>query len=385
MNVVHISPHYPAHYSLFAEKLAQRGVNVLGITDQKDEALSPALRKSLVAHYRVDQIDDFDQIRDACRFFQKGWGSLDRVESHLEPWIELEARIREEFGVSGLKPENIQFLKRKFLMKKVFEDARVPTARGTLVESMSQCLDFIGGRYPVFIKPDIGVGASDTYTIRSQDDLERFFREKGPHPYFLEEYLSGVIESFDGLTDRDGTPVFFTSHVFSNDIHRIVHQDENLWYYCFRMIPPDLEEMGKRVVAAAGIREKFFHIEFFRCPDGQLKGLETNIRPPGGLTTHMFNYGHDIDVYDWWASIVAGEPSKRPFERRYHCAYVGRKYNRAYVNSHEAIRERFGGRVVHSQPMNPIEFAVMGNYAYLVRSPDEQEVLEMTRFITAEA
>ena len=31
------------------------------------------------------------------------------------------------------------------------------------------------------------------------------------------------------------------------------------------------------------------------------------MRPPGGLTTDMFNYACDIDIYNAWASIIAGK------------------------------------------------------------------------------
>jgi hypothetical protein len=269
-------------------------------------------------------------------------------------------------------------------MKEIFRKAGVPAARGMVVDSLEGCRSFIGGKYPVFIKPDTGVGAADTYTIQSESDLLSFFAHKGNYPYFMEEYLSGVIESFDGLTDREGEVVFFTSHVFSNDIHKVVKLNENLYYYSQRTLPADLEAMGHRIVLSAGIREKFFHIEFFRLPSGELKGLELNVRPPGGLTTDMFNFACDIDVYDWWASIPAGDESRRPYERKYHCAFVSRKFDRPYRYSHDDLERNLGPALVHHQPMNPIEFAVMGNHGYLVRSPDLEALKKMIRAIVQE-
>ena len=54
-------------------------------------------------------------------------------------------------------------------------------------------------------KPDIGVGAAHTYRINDEAELTRFFEAKPPIDYIMEEFISGVIYSFDGLADRGGT------------------------------------------------------------------------------------------------------------------------------------------------------------------------------------
>ncbi len=385
MNLVYISPHFPAHYSQFVESLARYGVKVFGISDLPDEALDPRLRNAMSGHYKVDRLENYDQVIQACGFFNSHIGRVDRVESHLEPWIELEAVLREEFDITGPKPAELQFIKRKSKMKDLFNRAGVPCARGDLVKTIEQCRKFINGRFPAFIKPDIGVGAADTYTIRSDDDLQNFFNVKQGYDYFIEDFVDGGLVSFDGLTDRDGNIVFYTSHKFSNDIHKVVVHDENVWYYNVKEIPADLEKYGRQIVKTAGVKEKFFHIEFFRKPDQSLLALEINMRPPGGLTTHMFNFSSDIDVYDWWASIMGGKDPKRNFTRRYHCAFVGRKHNRPYRYSHDQLYVKWNHKIAHSQPMNPIEYSVMGHWGYLARSADLEELMEIIKDITWEA
>jgi len=385
MNLLYLSPHYPAHYSQFVESLARHGVKVFGISDVPDEALDPRLRNAMSGHYKVDRLENYDQVKQGCGFFNNHIGRVDRVESHLEPWIELEAVLREEFGITGPKPAELQFIKRKSKMKDLFTRAQVPCARGEVVKSIEQCRKFINGKFPAFIKPDIGVGAADTYTIRTDDDLQKFFNIKQGYDYFIEDFVDGELISFDGLTDQKGNIVFYTSHKFSNDIHKVVVQDENVWYYNYREIAPDLEKFGRQIVKTAGVREKFFHIEFFRKPDKSLLALEINMRPPGGLTTHMFNFSSDIDVYDWWAAIMAGKESKRDYTRRYHCAFVGRKHNRAYRYSHDQLYIKWNHKIAHSQPMNPIEYTVMGHWGYLARSADLDELMEIIKDITWEA
>jgi hypothetical protein len=385
MNLVYLSPHYPAHFSQFVEDLAKYGIRVFGISDLPDEALDSRVKNCLAGHYKVSRLENYDEVLHACDFFSQHLGKIDRVESHLEPWIELEAEIRQRFDVTGFKPADLQFMKRKSKMKDVFVRAGVPVAKGVIVKDLDQCLAFIDEKYPVFIKPDIGVGADDTYTINNIEDLKHFFSVKKSYDYFMEEYVKGDIESFDGMTDKDGNIVFYTSHIFSNDIHNVVKNNENVWYYSVRKLPKDLEEYGRKVVKSAGIKEKFFHIEFFRLADGSIKALEINMRPPGGLSTHMFNFACDIDVYDWWAAMMADQNPVRKYERRYHCAFVGRKHDRSYYYSHDQLYQKWGEKIAHSQPMNPIEYKVMGHWGYLPRSNDEEEIRQIIDDIIREA
>lgn len=384
MNLLYISPHYPAHYSQFVESLATYGVNVLGISDLPDEALDPKLLHSLKGHYRVKNLDSEEQVFAAAEFFNNNFGKIDRVESHLEPWLEIEAKLRDHFGSVGFKSSEISFIKRKSLMHDVFVKAKVPCANGIVIKDYEQCVKFINKKYPVFIKPDIGVGASDTYTIRNEENLKSFFKVKSDYDYYMEEYVSGVIESFDGLTDCDGNIVFCTSHIFNDDIHNLVAKNENCWYYSQRKIPAELEKYGRAVVKAANIREKFFHIEFFKV-NGKYQALEINMRPPGGVTTHMFNFACDIDVYNWWASIVSGNEPNRDYSLKYHCAFVGRKHDRSYKYSHDELYEKWGRQIVHSHPMNPIEYLVMGHWGYLVRSETEDQTMKIIKDIVAES
>ena len=79
-----------------------------------------------------------------------------------------------------------------------------------------------------------------------------------------------------------------------------------------------LEEAGRRTARAFDVRGRFFHFEFFRADrDGGIVALEVNLRPPGGLTTDMFNYANDIDIYREWARVVAHNRFTAAWSRPY--------------------------------------------------------------------
>lgn len=105
------------------------------------------------------------------------------------------------------------------------------------------------------------------------------------------------------------------------------------------------------------------------------------MRPPGGMTTDMFNFANDINVYREWANLLVNNRFSAAVTRPYHCAYIGRKYNRSYAFSHEQILSAFGPKVVHSEQVSGVFSAALGDFGYLVRSPDLEEIYTMASYI----
>ncbi len=161
-----------------------------------------------------------------------------------------------------------------------------------------------------------------------------------------------------------------------------VNHDLVIYYYSLRDIPADLEEAGRKVLKAFGVKERFFHFEFFRTiNEGQIVALEVNIRPPGGLTTDMFNFANDIDIYKEWAQVIVHNRFTAKYERKYHCSYIGRKSNRHYAHSHEEVLQEFEGNIVYHDTMSGVFSAALGDYGYLVRSPELEQIHQMAAFI----
>ena len=56
MNFVFVSPQFPASYWNFCDRLKQRGVTVLGLSDAPYDSLSDQVKNSLTEYYRVDNM-----------------------------------------------------------------------------------------------------------------------------------------------------------------------------------------------------------------------------------------------------------------------------------------------------------------------------------------
>jgi hypothetical protein len=384
MNFVFLSPHFPPNYYRFAVALKDHGVNVLGLADESYDSLRPELKSSLTEYFRVNSMHNYDELVRALGYFTHRYGKLDRIDSHSEYWLETEARLRTDFNMPGIRTDEIDRIKRKSLMRETFVNAGIKVARGAVVRTMEEARELIEQTgYPLVAKPDIGVGAAATYKIQNENELNSFFETKPPVDYLFEEFVNGQIVTFDGLTDRDGTPVFVNSLHYSAGVMETVLNDDLIYYYTLREIPDDLQTLGCRVLEVFDVRERFFHFEFFRQHGtGDLLALEVNMRPPGGLSTDMFNYACDIDVYNAWASIIAGKGYPYPdYTHKYHCCYVGRKSNRSYAHTEQEILSCYGDKISHHESISGVFSAALGNYGYLVRSPELDEILAIAKFI----
>ncbi len=381
MNIVFISPHYPPNFVNFSLQLKKLGANVLGLADEAFENLPTELGWALTEYYRVDSLSNYDQLVRALGYFTHRYGKIDRLDSLNEFWLETEAQLRTDFNIFGIKTNDIMKIKRKSEMKKIFKQVGVDVAAGRKPKNEKEAFEFaeqVG--YPLVAKPDIGVGANATYKIHNDLELQQYLQKK-LSDYILEEFVDGAICTFDGLTDKDGNIVFYTSHIYERGVMETVLERSDVYYYSLREIPPDLELIGRKTVKAFGVRERFFHFEYFRKPDGSLIALEVNIRPPGGLTTDMMNFANDIDVYREWANILINNRFDPIYTRPFHCCYASRRYHFNYFHDHDEIMARYGHLIPHHRTILGAWSVALGNYGYLIRSEDLEEVLEVAHFI----
>jgi hypothetical protein len=95
----------------------------------------------------------------------------------------------------------------------------------------------------------------------------------------------------------------------------------------------------------------------------------------------MFNFANDIDIYREWARVVTHARFTAVGSRPYHVGYVGRKRGKRYTHGPDEILAAFGGLIVHHEEIDSIFRAAIGDYGYLVRSKELEEVLAVARYI----
>ena len=392
MNYVFISPAYPVTCTQFIDRLHMHGVNVLGIGDVPYDTLNDQLKGALMEYYYVDTLEDYDQVYRAVAFFIHKYGRIDWLESLNEYWLPVDARLRTDFNIAvGTREDGIGNLVRKSCMKRVFLDAKIPTARQHIVSDLDAAQAFVKQvGYPVIVKPDIGVGANGAMKINNEEDLLSFYRELPEIPYVMEEFLSGDICTYDAILDADCEPIFESTCTYPPVIDAVLNNDE-IKFYTVAEVPEQLKEFGRKAAKAFGADRRFVHFEFINITKdyegigkaGDYAIMEVNMRPAGGHDPDMMNYAQSIDVFDIYARMVTGDEAAETEEipEHYFCAYAARRDGGSYTHSPEEIAERYGNDIVMQEEMPPIDWPSMGRYVYMTKFKEKEDMEQYFAFV----
>ena len=375
-NFIFISPNFPTNYWQFCAELKKNGLNVLGIGDQPYDELSQELKNSLNEYYKVNSLENYDEVYRAVAFFTYKYGRIDWLESNNAYWLERDAMLRTDFNISsGFHTEDMPRIKYKSKMKEFYTKAGIPVARYHLVDNVENCQDFIKlVGYPVIVKPDNGVGASHTFKLSSDQDLLRFFNEKeADTQYIMEEFIDAEVNSYDAVIDSNGDPMFETGNVTPDSIMDIVNNSDNSIYHIVKNLSEDVRTAGRATVKSFGVKSRFVHFEFFRLlkdhdgmgKKGDVVALEVNMRPCGGFSPDMMNYANSTNVYKIWADMIAFDHSTLPDGKHAYCAYAGRRDGKDFVLSHEQILEKYGDNLKMVDRIPDVLSGAMGNQMYV--------------------
>ena len=393
MNFIFVSPNFPHTYWQFCDRLKNNGINVLGIGDAPYDTLEEPLKAALTEYYKVGNMENYDEMYRAVAYFAFKYGKIDWLESNTEYWLEQDADLRRDFNITtGVQPDELALWKSKSAMKPVYKEAGIPTARNHKVTDIAAAREFLEeiGGFPVIVKPDIGVGAADTWKLENDKDLEWFYDNLPQHPYVMEEFVYGNIYSYDAICNAEGEVLFESSNWFPPSIADMVNKGYDLAYYTTDVVPEQLAKYGRAALKAFKVRSRFVHFEFFRLTEarknlgdiGDFVGLEVNMRPAGGFTPDMMDFAHNTDVYEIWAEMVAHNERRLPdIGGDRFCAYASRRDIHTYVHSHEEILEKYGHCMKMCERMPDVLSGAMGNQFYMSVLDTLEEIEEYNSFI----
>ena len=383
-NFIFLSSNFPVIYWKFCAELKNNGLRVLGIGDCPFDELKQELRDSLHEYYKVGDLENYDEVFRAVAFFTYKYGKIDWLESNNEYWLERDAKLRTEFHITtGFMNGDIDRMKYKSAMKAYYAKAGIPTARYHVVndyESARAFANHVG--YPVIVKPDNGVGASSTYRLAS-DEVLYFFATKDEHVYIMEEMVKGYVRTYDAIIGPGGEPILETGNVTPNSLMDVVNTADNSIYYIVKELPEHMLDIGRRTVKAFGVENRFVHLEYFVLTEdqpglgreGDVIGLEVNMRPAGGYTPDMYNFAYELDVYKIWADMIAFGKNSVPVDRpRHYCAFVGRRDGKNFVMDHNAVMAKYGSNMKMQGRIPDALSGAMANEMYVANFDTEEQL-----------
>ncbi|MCD7813320.1 MAG: ATP-grasp domain-containing protein [Lachnospiraceae bacterium] len=384
-NFIFISPNFPTNYWMFCRELKKNGLNVLGIGDAPYDELTADLKASLNEYYKVSSLENDDEVYRAVAFLIYKHGRIDWLESNNEYWLERDAKLRTDFNIAtGFHVEDIPNVKFKSRMKDFYRKAGIPVARYHMVDTLENCLAFakeVG--YPVVAKPDNGVGASHTFKLENDAQMEQFFELKWPNTtYIMEEFVQGEVNSYDAIIDSKGEPMFETGNVTPESIMDIVNKSENSIFYILKNLPDDTRAAGRATVKSFGVKSRFVHFEFFRLlqdqeglgKKGDLVALEVNMRPSGGVTPDMIDFAHSTDVYKIWADMIAFDRSTMPVGDHAYCVFAGRRDGKDFILSKDDILQKYSTHVKMAERIPDALSGAMGNQMFVAVFDSQKEM-----------
>ena len=393
MDILFLSPGYPAEMPLFVRGLAQVGARVWGVGDQPKEALPEDARKALSGYLPVKSLWDEEATIGAIQNWLGG-RKPDKIECLWEPGMILAAKLRERLGVAGPTVAQTTPLRDKVEMKKVLEAAGVRVPRHGRARTRQEVLthaERIG--FPLILKPVAGAGSDDTYEVRDQAQLDEALRAtQHVQEIIVEEYIEGEEHTYDTVC-ANGEVLFENVGWYRP---KPLVAKLNHWISAQAVCLKDLDapgpkkgrELGRAVLRALGIRDGFTHMEWFHTPKGEAVFGEIGGRPPGSRLVHVMNYACDADLFRAWAEATVHGRLAQPIVKKYNAAVV---FKRAHgpgqrIRAHEGLDrllERHGEHVANLD-LAPVGSAradwkksQVGDGWLVVRHPDLGRALEL--------
>ena len=384
-NFVLISPNFPETYWQFARALRNVGFRVLGVGDQPYVELKQELKDSLHEYYRCNNLDNFNEEKEAVGYFERKYGHIDFLESNNEYWLRKDAKLRDLFSIdTGLREHELDTYQRKSLMKERFQRAGVKVAPFILVSDKESLVKFAEENgFPLFVKPDMGVGAEESFKLSNMQELDDFFAKKQENcQYICERFVSGDIVTFDGIADINSEVIFMASLECPPSISDILHEGSEMFYYSNPFIPESFEKIGRATVKAFELKNRCFHIEFFRVNKkipgfvdvGDIVGLEVNIRTPGGYTPDMHNYANSVNMYQLYANTVADFNPHPICEPKFYCATASRRDNATYFYSDDEVLRTFEKNICGNGRYPKVLAGVMGDKFFMAKFTNLKDV-----------
>ncbi len=399
MNVLLLSPGYPADMPEFARGLAECGARVYGVGDSPAQTLPELVRRSLTHYVEVRSLWRTEALIQELISHLRGV-QLDRIECLWEPGILLAAQLRERFGIPGMDVAQANLFRDKEAMKHALDEAGIRTPRHHKVDSIAgawEAAERVG--YPLIVKPIAGAGSADTYRIDSADELRNVLPKLRHVPQIsVEEFVDGEEYTYDTITI--GGQIAYHNIAWYRPRPLIARSNE--WISPQVIALRDVEDpaladgarMGREVIAALGVDTAFTHMEWYRKDDGEVVFGEIGARPPGAHQVDQMKWACDFDVFRAWGSAVSQGRLGEAFERRYNVATI---YKRArglgrirQIEGTESLQKRFGEHVVWNTLL-PVgsqrrdwRKTLVSDGFIMLRHPDLQSTMDMADAVGSE-
>jgi len=394
MNVIFVEPFFPKNQREFVRGLVHAGATVIAIGETPKDALDDQLRDWLFDYIQVSSVCDESQMIQAVKFVQsKMW--VDRLEATIEAHIMPIAKVREACSIPGISVETSYLCRDKPAMKEVLRKAEVPCAQSIGSGDVGEIIEFANRvGYPLIIKPRSGAGASGTFQVANDGELNAALSQSGVGQggdVAVEEFIEGHEGFYDTITVNGKVVFEFVSHYYPNVLEAMRNRWISPQFIATNRLDQvddyeEVKQMGRQVVEALKIGTSATHMEWFYGPKG-LKFSEIGCRPPGVRAWDLYNVGNDIDLYHQWALAVTHGNTTGNASRQFSTGIIAlRPEGDGSISGYSGVDEiqgRHGDWVIDCHfpspgtPTQGVEAGYMANAYVRMKHPDYDQLRSM--------
>jgi len=386
MNIIFIEPSFPYNQKEFVRGLHLAGARVIGIGERPREYLPDDVKSWLSSYVQVQSVVHEPSLLRAVQEVQKKcW--VDRLEATVEAHIMAAAKVRESTGIPGTSLRTAYLCRDKPAMKEELRKAGIPCAQSTRADTPRHAREFAAKLgYPLVIKPPAGAGASGTWKVRNEHELEQVIVESGLADgvaMAIEEFIEGHEGFLDTLTINGEVTHEFITHYYPNVLTAMRERWISPQMITTNRIEApgyrEVRQMARDVVRVLDIGTSATHMEWFAGPRG-LKFSEIGCRPPGVGQWDVYNAANEFDMYfEWACALTHGRAHTAP-SRRYAAGMIAlRPLHDGRIAGYsglDTIQKAWGDCIVASHfpspgtPTQSVEGGYMANAWMRVRHPD---------------
>ncbi len=400
MNIIFISPNYPAGHRRYVAALTEAGHTVLGIGDAGDETFAPELRGALKGYYRVGDLHDHDSVYRACRYFEWQFGRIQAIESLNPYWRDLVEALRAEVCTPSASVESEYH---RLIKTGTAVSALTPRILSSSPKKV--CTFASENSYPLLAVPATNKRLGQRL-IASDAGVRSLLRGSTKDEYLFAVSPEGDAISVDGLV-LEGEVVACGAHVRAEDGQSVV-----------AVAVGDLEDRCREAAAQSGFSDGFFHIGAVRLTAPSAQGKKGTVCfvtfepvPPHEYVIDLLNMEFGCDLRLSWAKrqvVLTGcepcenwsertdgsaeanqtdEPEQKPdaslpLERKCLAAAAVRSFERSYRNLHEKVLHKLGTALVsHGRTEEPDRYDY-SDYIYLFTADTAAEMNRSIKYIT---
>lgn len=241
------------------------------------------------------------------------WGDMDMVRrdaralaaereifaigTGAERLLDLAAELREQLGVAGMLPAEVERYRNKVLMKEIVGGAGLRVPEYCLADEREAVAALLAKHGKIVLKPIDGAGSRSVSFVSSGEQLEAWYARNSGQDFEADEFIEGPLYHLNAVVHE--------GRVLMTAIAQYVPGKANIDFSKGEPFVSVLVDEGPLkeklraysddVITHLGLRDGITHLECFVTPEEEVVLCEIAARPGGGGIVNMIEMHHGIN------------------------------------------------------------------------------------------